>query len=125
MFATAVWRRRSATGSLRSAGVIRPRLRSASDLRRRSASNSHSWRLAEAKSAGLAFALDVEAVRREHVTGDTGPEHRFVFGLGWQLEGARREGAAFGVRLEGSRSDTANDNARPETVIAIRVMTIW
>ena len=86
---------------------------------------SHSWRLAEAKSAGLVFGLDVEAVRREHVTGDTGPEHRFVFGLGWQLEGARREGAAFGVRLEGSRSDTANDNARPETVIAIRVMTIW
>ena len=86
---------------------------------------SHSWRLAETKSAGLVFGLDVEAVRREHVTGDTGPEHRFVFGLGWQLEGARREGAAFGVRLEGSRSDTANDNARPETVIAIRVMTIW
>ena len=86
---------------------------------------SHSWRLAEAKSAGLVFGLDVEAVRREHVTGDTGPEHRFVFGLGWQLEGAGREGAAFGVRLEGSRSDTANDNARPETVIAIRVMTIW
>ena len=86
---------------------------------------SHSWRLAEAKSAGLVFGLDVEAVRREHVTGDTGPEHRFVFGLGWQLEGARREGAAFGVRLEGSRSDTANDNARPETVIAIRVMTNW
>ena len=86
---------------------------------------SHSWRLAEAKSAGLVFGLDVEAVRRESVTGDTGPEHRFVFGLGWQLEGARREGAAFGVRLEGSRSDPANDNARPETVIAIRVMTIW
>ena len=86
---------------------------------------SHSWRLAEAKSAGLAFGLDVEAVRREHMTGDTGPEYRFVFGLGWQLEGAGREGAAFGVRLEGSRSDTANDNARPETVIAIRVMTIW
>ena len=72
---------------------------------------SHSWRLAEAKRDGLVFGLDVEAVRREHVTGDTGPEHRFLVGLGWQLEGAR--------------SDTANDNARPETLIAIRVMTIW
>ena len=86
---------------------------------------SHSWRLAEARSEGLVFGLDIEAVRRESVAGEAGPEHRVVFGLGWQLEGARREGAAFEVRFEGSRSDIANDNAKPETLIGIRMTTIW
>ena len=86
---------------------------------------SHSWRLAETRGDGLVFGLDVEAVRREPVTGDTGPEHRVVFGLGWQLEGARREGAALELRLEGAHSDTANDNASPETLLGIKMTTRW
>ncbi len=86
---------------------------------------SHSWRLAEARGEGLVFGLDIEAVRREPVTGDTGPEHRVVFGLGWQLEGPRREGAALELRLEGAHSDTANDNAKPETLLGIKMTTRW
>jgi len=86
---------------------------------------SHSWRLAEARGDGLVFGLDIEALRREPVTGDTGPEHRVVFGLGWQLEGTRREGAALELRLEGTHSDTANDNASPETLLGIKMTTRW
>ena len=86
---------------------------------------SHSWRLAEARGEGLAFGLDVEAVRRERMTGDTGPEHRVVFGLGWQLEGTRREGAALELRLEDTHSDTANDNDAPQTLVGVRMTTRW
>ena len=86
---------------------------------------SHSWRLAETHGEGLVFGLDIEAARRERVTGDAGPEHRVVFGLGWQLEGARREGAALELRLEGAHSDTANDNDAPETLLGIRTTTRW
>ena len=86
---------------------------------------SHSWRLAEARGEGLVFGLDIEALRREPVTGDAGPEHRFAFGLGWQLEGARHEGAALELRLEGVHSDTANDNAKPETLVGVRMTTRW
>ena len=86
---------------------------------------SHSWRLAEARGDGLVFGLDVEAVRRERMTGDADPEHRFVFGLGWQLEGAQREGAALELRLESAHSDTANDNASPETLLGIKMTTRW
>ena len=86
---------------------------------------SHSWRLVEASDNGLVFGLEIEALRREPVTGDTGPEHRVVFGLGWQLEGPRREGAALELRLEGAHSDTANDNAKPETLVGVRMTTRW
>ena len=86
---------------------------------------SHGWRLAEARGEGLVFGLDVEALRREPVMGDAGPEHRFAFGLGWQLEGARHEGAALELRLEGVHSDTANDNAKPETLVGVRMTTRW
>ena len=86
---------------------------------------SHSWRLAEARGEGLVFGLDIEALRREPVTGGAGPEHRVVFGLGWQLQGPRREGAALELRLEGAHSDTANDNASPETLVGIRMATRW
>ncbi len=86
---------------------------------------SHSWRLAEARGEGLVFGLDIEAARLERVTGDTGPEHRVVFGLGWQLEGARREGAALELCLEGTHSDTANDNDAPETLVGVRMTTRW
>ena len=72
---------------------------------------SHSWRLAEAKSAGLVFGLDVEAVRLERVGGDAAPEHRFVLGLGWRLEGARAKGVSFETRLEAARRGAANDDA--------------
>ncbi|MCY4405846.1 MAG: hypothetical protein OXC15_05725 [Rhodospirillaceae bacterium] len=86
---------------------------------------SHSWRLAEARGDGLVFGLDIEAVRREPVTGDAGPEHRVVFGLGWQLEGPRRESAALELRLEGAHSDTGNDNASPETLVGVSMTTRW
>ena len=71
------------------------------------------------------FGLDIEAARREPVTGDADPEHRVVFGLGWQLEGPRREGAALEFRFEGTHSDTANDNDAPETLLGVRVTTRW
>ena len=86
---------------------------------------SHSWRLAEARGDDLVFGLDIEAARRERVTGDAGPEHLVVFGLGWQLEGPRREGAALELRLEGAHSDIANDNASPETLLGIKMTTRW
>ena len=86
---------------------------------------SHSWRLAEARGEGLVFGLDIEALRREPVTGDAGPEHRVVFGLGWQLEGTRREGAALEIRLEGAHSDAANDNDAPETLVGVSMTTRW
>ena len=84
---------------------------------------SHSWRLAEAKSAGLVFGLDVEGTRRESVTDGSGPEHLIGFGLGWRLEGARREG--FELRLEGSRLDAANDDRAPEDRIGLRMSARW
>ena len=84
---------------------------------------SHSWRLAEAKSAGLVFGLDVEGTRRESVTDGSGPEHLIGFGLGWRIEGARREG--FELRLEGSRLDAANDDRAPEDRIGLRMSARW
>ena len=86
---------------------------------------SHGWRLAEARGDGLVFGLDIEAVRRERVTGDAGPEHRVVFGLGWQLEGPRREGAALALRLEGSRLQPVNDNRAPEHRIGLTLTARW
>ena len=58
------------------------------------------WRLAEARSAGLVFGLDVEGVRREGAGGEAG--HGLVAGFGWKLEGAGARGG-FEVRIEGER----------------------
>ena len=65
------------------------------------------WRLAEEKSAGLTFGLDVEAARQESAGTEAG--HRFGLEFGWRLEGAGAE--AFEVRFEGSRLEPANDGA--------------
>ena len=46
-------------------------------------------------------------------------------GRNWQLKAAQREGAAFGASLEASRSDIGNDNAKRETLISIRMTTIY
>ncbi len=83
----------------------------------------HKWRLAEARSEGFVFGLDVEGTRRESVTDNSGTEHVIGFGLGWRLEGARREG--FELRLEGSRLDAANDDRAPEDRIGLRMSARW
>ena len=69
------------------------------------------------------FGLDVEGTRRESVTDNSGTEHVIGFGLGWRLEGARREG--FELRLEGSRLDAANDDRAPEDRIGLRMSARW
>ena len=84
----------------------------------------HSWRLAQAKGAGLVFGVDVEGVRRENATGDAEPEHRLVLGLGWRLEGARSRDAGFGLRLEGSRHDSVSDKP-PENRVGITLFARW
>ena len=86
---------------------------------------SHSWRLAEAKSAGLAFGLDVEAVRRESVMDGSEPEHVIGIGLGWRFVGARREDLDFELRVEGSRLVPANDDRAPEDRIGLRMSARW
>ena len=50
---------------------------------------------------------------------------RLRIGLGWQLEGTRREGAALEIRLEGAHSDAANDNDAPETLVGVSMTTRW
>ncbi len=80
----------------------------------------HSWRLAEAGSAGLVLGLDVEAVRLERVTGDAAPEHRLVLGLGW-----RREDATFEFRLEGSHLQPVSGNRAPEHRIGLTLTARW
>ena len=86
---------------------------------------SHSWRLAEAKSAGLVFGLDVEGTRRESVTDGSGPEHVIGIGLGWRFVGARREDLDFELRVEGSRLVPANDDRAPEDRIGLRMSARW
>ena len=83
----------------------------------------HSWRLAEARSEGFVFGLDAEGARRESVTDDGGPEYRIGLGLGWRLEGARREDLA--LRFETSRQNAANDDRTPEYRIGLRMSARW
>ncbi len=85
----------------------------------------HAWRLAEAKSAGLVFGVDVEGVRREYATGDVAPEHRLVLGLGWRLEGPSAKDMAFELRFEGSRHDAANDDGASGDRLGVRLMARW
>ena len=70
--------------------------------------------------AGLAFGLDVEAARREPMTGNAAPEHRLGFGLGW-----RREDATFEFRLEGSRLQPVSGNRAPEHRIGLTLTARW
>ena len=83
----------------------------------------HSWRLAEARSEGFVFGLDAEGARRESVTDDGGPEYRIELGLGWRLEGARREDLA--LRFQTSRQNAANDDRAPEDRIGLRMSARW
>ena len=77
------------------------------------------WRLAEVRTAGLAFGLDVEGARRESAAGEAAPEHRLGLGVGWRLEGSD----AFELRFEGARLDAANDDA--EHRIGVTLTTRW
>ena len=79
------------------------------------------WRLAEVRTAGLAFGLDVEGARRESTIGEAAPEHRLGLGLGWRLEGAQI--GTFELRFEGARLDAANDDA--EHRIGVTLTTRW
>ena len=83
------------------------------------------WRLAEARGAGLAFALDVEAARQERTAGDGEPGHRLAFGLGWHLEGAQARDVTFDVRFEGSRHVAANGDREPENRMGLRMTARW
>ena len=79
------------------------------------------WRLAEARSAGLAFGLDVEAGRSEARTGDAAPEHRLGLGLGWRLAGAGAETLA--LRFEAARRVPASDD--PEHRLGVTLTARW
>ena len=79
------------------------------------------WRLAEVRSAGLAFGLDLEGSRRESAAGEAAPEHRLGLGLGWRLEGAGT--GIFELRFEGARLDAANDDA--ENRVEARISARW
>ena len=83
------------------------------------------WRLAEARSAGLAFALDVEGARQESPAGTGKPGHRLALGLGWRLEGAQARDRALELRLEGSRHVAANDDGEPENRMGLRMTARW
>ena len=80
------------------------------------------WRLAEARSKGLVFGLDVEGARRESVTGDEAPARRLGVGFGWRLEGARS--GAFELRFGGARLEAAGGEA-PEHTAGVRLTARW
>ena len=80
------------------------------------------WRLAEERSAGLAFGVDIEGARHERVAGDAAPEHRLGLGFGWRLKGSGPE--RFDLRFEGARLDAANDDA-PEYRLGVRMTARW
>ena len=79
------------------------------------------WRLAEVRSAGLVFGLDVEGARREGVSGGAAPEHRLGLGLGWRLAGARR--GDFEVRFEGARREPGDE--APGHEVGLRLTARW
>ena len=83
------------------------------------------WHLAETRGTGLVFALDVEGVRRESVSGDVGAEQQIGFDLGWQLRGVRREHVVLEFGLEGARIESANDNVQSEHRIGLRLKAGW
>ena len=90
-------------------------------LTERHRETSLGWHLAEVRSDGLAFGLDVEGARRESTAGEAPPERRLGLGLGWRLEGARL--GAFELRLEGMRLDAANDDR--EHRVRARMSARW
>ena len=66
------------------------------------------WRLAQVRSAGLAFGLELEGARQKIANDGGTAGHRLGLGLGWRLESAGAE--RFEVRLEGSRLQSASDD---------------
>ena len=81
------------------------------------------WRLAQARSAGLVFGLDVEGARRKAFTRDAAPEHRLGVGFGWRLAGRGQE--RFEVRMEGARALSANGDREPEDRIGVKLTARW
>ena len=81
------------------------------------------WHLAESRSSGLVFGLDVEGRRSESGDGET--EHRFGVGFGWQLKGGRPGDAEFGIRFKVERLEAANDDGEPEHRFGVRMKARW
>ena len=81
------------------------------------------WSLAETRSAGLGFGLEVEGVRSEALDGEGAPEHRIGLGLGWRLESAGA--GSFEVRFEGARQIAANADAPPEDRLGVKLTARW
>ena len=81
------------------------------------------WHLAESRSSGLVFGLDVEGRRSESGDGET--EHRFGFGFGWQPKGGRPGDAEFGIRFKVERLEAANDDGDPEHRFGVRMKARW
>ena len=79
------------------------------------------WRLAEVRSAGLVFGLDVEGARREGVSGGAAPEHRLGLGFGWRLAGAGP--GSFEVRFEGARHELGDGT--PDHEVGLRLRARW
>ena len=86
---------------------------------------SLSWRLGEARRAGLVLEADLSGTRRERVAGERGAEHELGLGVDWRLEGARDRGVGFDLRIEGTRRGIANDDRNPEHRIALSVSARW
>ena len=66
------------------------------------------WRLAEQVSAGLAFELGLEGMRRMFEGADAGAEHGVTAGAGWRLVG--RDAESLELRIEGTLREAANDD---------------
>ena len=81
------------------------------------------WRLAERRSAGLAFELGVEGTRLEDTSGATDARHGLTVGAGWRLMARGTE--SFELRLEAGRHDAANDDPEPEHSIGVRLGARW
>ena len=79
------------------------------------------WRLAESRSSGMVFGLDVEVRRSE--SGDGEPERRLGFGFGWQMMGERSEDLDFRIRFGGERIEAAD--AEPEHRFGVQVSVHW
>ena len=83
------------------------------------------WRLAEARSSGLVFGLDIVAARRESLLDEGGSERRYGVGFGWRLEGAPARGVAMDLRVEGARHESENADAEPDHQAALRLNVRW
>ena len=83
------------------------------------------WRLAEARSSGLVFGLDVVAARRENLLDEGGSERRYGVGFGWRLEGAPARGVAMDFRVEFARHESENGDAEPDHQAGLSLNVRW